>query len=402
MVSLEERRKDILDLVHKLDISPEMYKNAVEKYQSVATYLEENGANADIYPQGSFALGTVVRPYSKDNDCAYDLDFICQLVAKSKTDGTEEIKDKVGEILESSDLYGGKLSSCDECFTIEYADINEIGFTMDIIPAVDEDVRIKNILKAKCAYPELVETSIAIPANDEWLTNNPKGYKVWFDSINEPFKTYNRGNRRKAIFESARDIYASIEAVPDDLERSSLQRVIQILKHHRNVYFSNRTSSIKPISAIITTLTAQIAKFAANNYDVLELLDFVVKELTVYSEYQSLNEAVFKSKHQNKTIIIRDAEGWKIENPANPSDNLADVWNQDINAARDFFVWISVVTTDLLSSLQESDTRFKIQLESAFGHAFVNKSMSVAKYSQSIPTHFTSEAKKSPWRKPVL
>ncbi|OQB12888.1 MAG: hypothetical protein BWY15_02037 [Firmicutes bacterium ADurb.Bin193] len=402
MVSLEERRKDIIDLVYKLDISPTMYKNAVEKYQSVATYLEENGANADIYPQGSFALGTVVRPYSKDKDCAYDLDFICQLRAKSKADGTKAVKDKVGEILESSGLYGGKLSSCDECFTIEYADTNDIGFTMDIIPAVDEDAQVKNALKEKCTYPDLVETSIAIPKNDEWLTNNPKGYKVWFDSINEPFKTYNRDIRRRALFESARNIYASIEAVPDELERSSLQRVVQILKHHRNVYFSNRTSATKPISAIITTLAAQIAKSAPNHYDVLELLDFVVKELTLYSEHQSLNEAVFKSKYPSKSIIIRNTEGWKIENPANPNDNLADAWNQDINAAKEFFVWISAVTTDLVSSLQENDAKFRTLLESAFGYAFVSKSLPVSKYSQSMPTHFIPEAKKSPWRNPSL
>lgn len=30
-----------------------------------------------MYPQGSFAIGTVVRPNVKNPDANYDLDFIC-------------------------------------------------------------------------------------------------------------------------------------------------------------------------------------------------------------------------------------------------------------------------------------------------------------------------------------
>ena len=57
-----ERQRDILKVIQSLDISPTMYKNAVEKYTALATYLEENGFAVSIYPQGSFAYGTVVRP----------------------------------------------------------------------------------------------------------------------------------------------------------------------------------------------------------------------------------------------------------------------------------------------------------------------------------------------------
>lgn len=60
-----ERQKDILSIIEKLDISPTLFKNATEKYKTLAKYLNDNGLEADMYPQGSFAIGTVVRPNVK-------------------------------------------------------------------------------------------------------------------------------------------------------------------------------------------------------------------------------------------------------------------------------------------------------------------------------------------------
>lgn len=71
------RKQDILKLIEGLDISPTMYKNATEKYKAVASYLQEQGLECEIFPQGSFSLGTVIRPYKQSKDAAYDLDFFC-------------------------------------------------------------------------------------------------------------------------------------------------------------------------------------------------------------------------------------------------------------------------------------------------------------------------------------
>lgn len=66
-----ERQKDILSIIEKLDISPTLFKNATEKYKALAKYLNDNGLEADMYPQGSFAIGTVVRPNVKNPDANY-------------------------------------------------------------------------------------------------------------------------------------------------------------------------------------------------------------------------------------------------------------------------------------------------------------------------------------------
>ena len=62
---VSDRIKNITIVVEQLDISPSLYRNAVEKYNNLAKFLNEKGIEADIYPQGSFALGTVVRPSKK-------------------------------------------------------------------------------------------------------------------------------------------------------------------------------------------------------------------------------------------------------------------------------------------------------------------------------------------------
>ena len=56
----ESRQNEILQLTKKLDITPAMRKDAEGKYQAIATYLQSQGVECNIYPQGSFALGTVV------------------------------------------------------------------------------------------------------------------------------------------------------------------------------------------------------------------------------------------------------------------------------------------------------------------------------------------------------
>ena len=79
MPNVLERQQDILSIISELDISPTMYSNAVEKYKAITAYLESYGIEAEMYPQGSFAFGTVVRPTSKSADANYRLSFCLQL-----------------------------------------------------------------------------------------------------------------------------------------------------------------------------------------------------------------------------------------------------------------------------------------------------------------------------------
>ena len=73
MPNVLERQQDILSIISELDISPTMYSNAVEKYKAITAYLESYGIETEMYPRGSFAFGTVVRPTSKSTDAFLSL-----------------------------------------------------------------------------------------------------------------------------------------------------------------------------------------------------------------------------------------------------------------------------------------------------------------------------------------
>jgi hypothetical protein len=379
-----------------------MYKNAVTKYTSIAEYLGNNGIEANIYPQGSFALGTVVRPNAKDPNAAYDLDFVCQLRITCNDLTAAELRKKVEDIFTSSDLYGGKLTINDECITIEYADVGSIGFSIDIVPAADENEENKMRLRSKSKNPGLINTAIAIPKHCEknynWITNNPKGYRTWFEDINAPFLAASRMQYRQMLFEENRSAYASVEEIPEELDRSAMQRVIQILKYHRNMYYSkfNNGDDIKPISAIINTIVTRISSSASASISVFDLLNYVLNEFATYAEYQTLTEERFAERYQGKNVIGRKSGKWVIENPANPEDNLADQWNLDASIPTHFFAWSKAVRQDLIDSLKMSDEDFRARAETAFGQKAV-ASVWGTKYNKVAPKPVSPVIPAKPW-----
>ena len=382
MIDRREKQKDIIELIAKLDITPTMYKNAVEKYKALAQHLEGSGIKADIYPQGSFAIGTVVRPSVVDPNAYYDLDFICQLDVVKDSVAPSELRQTIKNALIDSQIYKERLEFDENCFTITYADVDDIGFKIDVVPAADESAVTKRQLQNMSVRPDLISTAIAIPRctqekNYLWITSNPRGIRTWFDEINRPFALFSREERRQTMFRENRSVFDSVEAIPEALERSSLQRVIQILKRHRDVYYARLQRSdieeLKPISAIITVVVSQIAKSAAPQLGVFDLLEYTIRELSVYSERLKLNDDMFARTYGARSLINRENGKWKIRNPSNPEDNLADRWNTNKEAPKFFFMWLNACKQDLILSMSLSDSEFRRTMENAFGSASVQK-----------------------------
>lgn len=406
MKNIPERQKDILSIISSLDISPTMYKNAVEKYNAITKFLNDYGIEADMYPQGSFAFGTVIRPSATDPSASYDLDFICQ-VRGSRVDYTpSELRQIIEDALSSSGIYGGKLTVYKECFTIEYADVNDISFTIDIVPATDETVENKNRLINKSSEPDLIETAIAIPKhngerNYSWLTNNPKGLRAWFDAKNEPFLSASRSAYRERLFAANRVLFASVEEIPHELDRSALQRVIQILKYHRDVFYAKIKDGdeIKPISAIINVVTTQIASRYDPNCSVFELLEYVLNELNIYAQQQTLTFKDFAQIYGSRTVFSRPDGKWYISNPANPEDNLADKWNQNERIPAHFFRWAKAVKDDLIESLQQDDDqRFRASIENGLGNTSVSSVLGNKYCNATPPKPISSQGAAKPYR----
>ena len=97
-----DTRNDLLDRLLKgitteLDIPPDLYRSAVDRYEKVGRWLayREEGA-WDVSPQGSFRLGTVVRPIGRDD---YDIDLVARTELTKEQTTQRLLKEMAGRDL---------------------------------------------------------------------------------------------------------------------------------------------------------------------------------------------------------------------------------------------------------------------------------------------------------------
>lgn len=284
----------------ELSIPPSLYDEVEQRYERITDHLERNGGavahlEPSIYTQGSFQLGTVVRPINKEG---YDLDFVCELQACAKTDQAQkELKHLIGdEVKAYAKQYGMKTpKEKPRCWHLEYRD--DVTFHMDIIPAVPEDEVTKAALRQRVepCYSPLVDTAVAITCiNDDNYAvrtgdcpkSNPKGYAEWFRD------QASRGYADEVQLRKA-------EAIPSYRWQAPLQTAVQILKRHRDVEFGDDEDA--PISIIITTLAAH-----------------------AYDREDNLRDALVGIV--NRLPSFAGDPTPRVENPVNFDENFADKW----------------------------------------------------------------------------
>lgn len=321
-----ERRKqanDILSILSsELDISDAKYQEAEDCYLAIGKWLNRNESKVryyspEIYVQGSFRLGTVIKPTSEDGE--YDIDSVCKLEMTESDCSQKEFKQFVGnEIIEYAKTQG-MIKPVEEgrrCWTINYAD--ESRFHMDILPAIPNAESFRLLLEKNRVSSDWTADAIGITDNTlpnyairnmRWPVSNPKGYSDWF--------RMRMGIVSSTIYQKSDELmekYASVEEVPSFKLKTPLQRVIQVLKRHRDLMFRDNVD--RPISIIISTLAAH----AYNNEE--DMLDALLNITN------------------NMLSFIEDRSGVRwIENPTNPLENFADKWTKYPNRERNFYKW---------------------------------------------------------------
>ena len=383
---MRNKNIDLEKIAGALDISPSMYKYAVDRYLGIADYLETQGIKASFYPQGSFRTGTVVRPLKDGKETDFDIDVVCELSIQKDRTTPKAVKQGIGQTLQSSKVYADRLKPEDNrCWTLEYADFpGGIGLIMDVVPCVRESDQKILLLKKHHVPSQFAEQAVAITermSSEEyqWLGSNPSGYGDWFDNINKPFLQYDLEEQRRRFFRENRalfDIAASVEEVPDFYLRSSLQRAIQLLKRHRDIFYSrsDRTNSLRPASVIIATLAAQIAQHTTIT-ELGALLSYIVNGLHDYSELLQGKRPRNETYLAEKSYIKRQEKKWEILNPVNPEDNYADSWTDD--TARMFFKWVDAAKADLGDPTPLYENKYITGLQTGLGMTFVNKTLNI-------------------------
>jgi hypothetical protein len=315
-------------LASKLDISDTHYEAAERSYQSVGEWLNRAESslaryNPAIYSQGSFRLGTVVRPPS-DEDC-FDLDIVCEVDCSKEQMTQQQLKDAVG--IELAAYAKQRRMQAPEsgqyCWTMLYADSAQ--FQMDVLPAIPDETHQRLLLKARGLDVTWVKTAIGLTNTEhpqyylfcrEWPTSNPRGYGNWFRKRMEPAFLAKR--RSVALLEGKADV----EQIPEYRVKTPLQSAIQILKRHRDGAFADRLE-FRPASIILTTLAAH-----------------------AYAQEESISGALFSILVRMDAFIeSRDGIAW-IPNPTDPRENFANRWEGEPGLKDAFAEWLQTARQD--------------------------------------------------------
>lgn len=329
-------------LVDEISIPPSYDEKARTRFRSIGEWLDRpdstiHGLGPVISSQGSFALGTVIRPVG-DGD-AYDVDVVCSLKHGSKSKmSQEELKQAVGVEIRGyakAQSMSNEPDDARRCWTLEYQD--SANFHMDILPGIPAQDDFTTLMRGYSADVGLVqrlsETAIGITDKKhpgyhfrgaEWLISNPKGYAGWFRLRQE---TVLEETRLRLNAEGR--AYASVEEIPSYEVRTPLQDAIKLLKRHRDVMFDG--DKHKPISIIITTIAAEAYQGERTILDTLKNI---------------------LPKMEKRIAELGDPA--VISNPSYPRENFADKWGEVSEKRLNFEKWVSRARQDFLSYLTVS------------------------------------------------
>ncbi len=333
----KEQLNDLYERIIKaIDITDELFEAAEKEYIDMGNWIDEKTPEykISIYPQGSFALGTVIKPFDDRDD--YDLDLVCEFEQQYALSAESLKCDVVKPLLSEYRKIDGEIEEKRRCWHVEYENVPN--FHMDIIPAVYREryIDITDHDKKTNSY--------------EYIGSNPKGYIKWFND--------KKALQRKILFEKqvsemshSLTCQADIDELKEYKLKTPLQKSIQLLKRHRDIMFMNDTQNLKPISIIITTIAAEVYN---NEDNIVDALNGIL-----------CNAENYIKAHMNKNEF-------HVDNPSytgGETENFAEKWNIYPERAEAFKKWIQEARKDLVSEAIYENTRLQMaeNIKKSFG-----------------------------------
>lgn len=314
---------DLLNrIAEKLQLNQSRREKAEECYKAVIKLIEDDKAffglyETNIYPQGSYRLGTTVKPMKDDE---YDLDFVLEVNYDYKKMKPIDLLNHLERRLRESDLYRDKITLKKRCVTINYTG----DFHLDIIPALPNST---------FKQPDIKISDRKLEA---WLDSSPKGYIDWFES---------KYISQKLLLEKA----ASVETLPEKVPyqfMQPLQRVVQLMKRHNDIYFDNKNEDWAPRSIVLTVLAG-----------------------TFYNKLESESESLLHILREISNTIKSNPYGIiDVKNPANPKENFSDRWHDKPYLYNYFKEFISSFLEEWEQLIAEKGIdKIKLHLQKMFG-----------------------------------
>jgi SMODS domain-containing protein len=367
-VTITKQAEAYLEALAKaLEIPPARYEQAERSYKSLGEWLHRDESSVknyvpDVFVQGSFRLGTVIKPESDGEE--YDVDCACSLTKLTKSNLSQAgLKELLGEEIKAYRKSKGIQKEVHEgrrCWRLEYADGAQ--FHMDIVPCIPNAQAQRLLLESRGLDTRFAETAIAITDNEvpefyeiteAWPRSNPRGYAEWFKSrMGDPFV-----RRRQQILNEMRaeGVIASVEDIPTYRVRTPLQSAIMILKRHRDIMFADEPTD-KPISIIISSLAAH-----------------------AYEGEETIGLALLSILSRMDASIEHDGTKYIIRNPTDALENFADKWEDYPERAEAFFGWLNQARKDFSSAGRLVEyRRMSSVLESRMGREITDQASDAA------------------------
>lgn len=328
-------------MLASIDIPPSAYESTKRRYEDLSVWFKAAGARASkfdphIYPQGSFRLGTVIRPLQGDGE--YDLDVGCRLRSGvSRVSHTQkQLKQLVGSDLADYRIarrIAHALSEKRRCWRLQYSD--QSSFHMDVVPSIpDHAVGQRAIYESMLTSGSAADLAKQVSAlsglvtdrtdpgyekvGSEWRVSNAEGYALWFESRMLTASAYLEERAMRVA-------KVNIDKLPAYQWKSPLQACIQLLKRHRDQMFASEPDRA-PISVIITTVAAR-----------------------AYQGETDISAALLGIVNRMGQHVRSSAP--RVPNPVNPREDFADKWSegryQSLKLEQAFWSWVERAKQDV-------------------------------------------------------
>jgi hypothetical protein len=218
----------LVQVAESLQLTKTQFEAAEAAYNAVCAWLNADDTalarlQPSIFPHGSVALDTTVKPRRGQKDDEYDVDCVCRLAATSLT--AMEVYALVQGRLAAHETYRKMLERKNRCLRLNYSG----QFHIDILPGV----------------PTGNGTELLVPDREirEWTPSDPEGFANWFKA---------RGERPHLIRADAQPLPTPSPA----REKPALAIAVQLVKRRRDMVFDGGEDA--PRSILLTTLAARV------------------------------------------------------------------------------------------------------------------------------------------------
>jgi hypothetical protein len=287
----------------KLQLPPSLHDEAEKRYVAVGNWLcapesELRQFLPDIYPQGSFRIGTTVRPRDRDE---FDLDLVCEMDIDYRATSPEAVLNAVEKRLRENGTYARMIERKKRCVRLMYAK----QFHLDILPAMLE-------------MPE-DGTRVQVPDRELrcWKPSNPKGYAEWFET---------RSGEYRRMLEKQQEPLPEHEKAND---KTPLQKAVQLLKRARDIAFECDPDNA-PRSIVLTTLAGR---------------SYAGEPTTVGTFHVIAQRILNEAANANGRL--------RVHNPANEEELLSEKWEESPESYERFLRWMNRLAgrwSDLLTA----------------------------------------------------